>query len=72
MIMVIDGLRGMLLRSSVVVRFLLSLCAVPQASRPVVVAVPDVQPVPADRVTVLFAQFTAGVRGCRAPPAASV
>jgi len=32
----------------------------------------DAPPVPADRATVLFAQFTAGVRGCRAPPAASV
>lgn len=30
-----------------------------------------VQPVPADRTTVLIAQFTAGVRGSRAPPAAS-
>jgi hypothetical protein len=29
----------------------------------------DAGPVPADRVTVLSAQFTAGVRGSRAPPA---
>lgn len=32
---------------------------------------PAVEP-PADRVAVLSAQFTAGPRGCRAPPVASV
>jgi hypothetical protein len=43
------------------------------AVRPVA-AVPSetsAEPAPADRATVLFTQFTAGVRGSRAPPAAS-
>jgi hypothetical protein len=29
------------------------------------------EPAPADRTTILLTQFTAGVRGSRAPPAAS-
>jgi hypothetical protein len=70
--MVSGELRSVLLRSSAAVRFLLlALFAAPQLPDPVVPAALPL-PLPAHRVTVLIAQFTAGVRGSRAPPAASV
>ena len=67
----IDGL-GALRRSLPALLHLLLVPVGPRSAAPVVVEDPACVEPPAERVTALSTQFTAGVRGSRAPPVTAV